>query len=61
MIVTKNLDDDSEELILGQQIAFLAHFRPKNLLFFTLYPYKPPFLGSDGPELMGSYLPRILR
>ena len=61
MMASKNLDDDSEKLILGQQTAFLAHFRPKNLLFFTLHPYNPPFLGSDGPELMGSYLPHILR
>ena len=37
------------------------HFWPKNLFFFTLHPYNPPFLGSDRPASMGSYLPHILR
>ena len=37
------------------------HFWPKNLFFFTLHPYNPLFLGSDGPDSMGSYLPHILR
>ena len=35
--------------------------RPKNLHFFTLHPYNPNFLGSDGSESMGSLLPHILR
>ena len=48
-MASKNLDDDSEELILGQQIAFLAHFRPKNLFFFTLHPHNPPFWARTDP------------
>ena len=28
--------------------------RPKNLHFFTLHPYNPHFLGSDGSDPMGS-------
>ena len=31
----------------GRQGPFLAHF-------FTLRPYNPHFLGSDGPDSMGS-------
>ena len=45
-MASKNLDDVSEKLILGQQTAFLAHFRPQNLflaalaaVYLTLYVY----------------------
>ena len=30
------------------------HFWPENLHFFTLHPYNPHFLGSDGSNRMGS-------
>ena len=42
-MASKNLDDVSEKLILGQLTAFLAHFRPKNLFFLRYTPITPLF------------------
>ena len=33
---------------------------PKISIFFTLHPYNPHFLGSDGSDQMGSKVPHIL-
>ena len=38
----------------GLGAAAGAHFWPENVHFFTLRPYNPHFLGSDGPESMRS-------
>ena len=39
---------------LGPNYGETAHFWPENLHFFTLHPYNPHFLGSDGSVPMGS-------
>ena len=44
----------------ARQGPFLAQNLPQKLSFFTLHPYSPPFLGSDGPDSIASYLPHIL-
>ena len=48
-MASKNLDDVSEKLILGQQTAFLAHFRPKNLFFLRYTHITPLFWARIDP------------
>ena len=52
--------NESLKKLLSAKKTFLT-LSMVTLHFFTLHLCNPHFLGSDGPDSMGSYLPHILR